>query len=97
VLVNSHALLRKFSLESLVFLLNFLALADNVVKLLILQLGFILQSLVLNLNVSFNFRNVLFCLGLCAEFEVFEKLCILGVDGLPLSFHVFLALLFDLR
>jgi hypothetical protein len=96
VLVDSHSLLRKLSLESSILLFDLFALADNVVELLILKLGFILKSLVLNLNVAFDFRDVLFCLGLRAEFEVFEKLCILGVDGLLLSFHVLLALLLDL-
>jgi hypothetical protein len=96
MLLRREPLGLQLKLVDFVLLLYLLDFRLKVLLLVLLQLGFVLEPLVLRLNVAFDLRNVLLRLGLGVLLEVFEQLRILVVDpGLlplqvlgPLLLHV---------
>lgn len=72
-------------------------MAFEVLELVVLDFSFVLQSLVLGLDVALDFRNVLFgfCLGVL--FKIFKELGVLLLNSLSLTFKVILALVFNLH
>ena len=96
VVVDRHALGLEFFLAFLVVSLDLLDLVLEIDVLLLLHLCLVFEPLVLDLNVTFDIRDVLFrfVLGiLLIFFKLFE---VLAVDALLLLFDVFCALGFHL-
>jgi len=60
----------KLSLKFLVLLLNFDILLLKISNLFVLNGGFIFKSLILDLNVPLDFRDILLGLFLSVEFEI---------------------------
>ena len=85
VLFNSLTLGLQFLMSSLVIKLNLRVSILKVSKLFVLDLSFILEALVLSLNVTLDFRDVLFGLEKSILTELFEELSILSVNSLLLS------------
>lgn len=78
--------------NSLVINLDISVLLVKVFKFFILDVSFILEALVLGLDVTLNFRDVLLSLEEGILAEVFQELSILSIDALFLSFLVLLTL-----
>ena len=85
VLFNSLTLSLQLLMSSLVIKLNLGVSILKVSKLFVLDLSFILEALVLSLNVTLDFRDVLFGLEKSILTELFEELSILSVNSLLLS------------
>lgn len=93
---NSHAPVLEFPLAILVFGLNLLNLVLKISVLLFLHLRFILQTLILNLNVALDFRYVFLCLRLSLLLVLFKLLKVMRIDPLLLTLNVLCTLSFNL-
>ena len=78
--------------NNLVIDFNCSVLLLQIVEFLLLDVCFILESLVLRLDVTLNFRDVLLSFEKGIFAEIFKELSILSVDALLLSLFVFLTL-----
>lgn len=93
MLFNGLTLSLEILSSCLVINLNLSVLLLQVVKLFILNLGFVLETLVLGLDVTLNFRDVLLCLEESFLAEFLQELSVLSVDSLLLPLFVLSSLL----